>query len=225
MTTLGALPFLLLVVIALPGLAALTGRRLREMDAADISTRAVYLQTVLTQAVITALGLLALRVTGLTVELVGRVTSSGVTAAAALVTGALALSAWHRRLGKDSEKVAALLRPRSALDRVLWIGVLAVVAVAEEFAYRGVLFVLLRDVSGTATVAAIASATVFGLAHLAQGWAGAALSALFGLAFQAVAVLSGGLGVAIAAHFVYDLSVELIYGEGAAGRQGGKTAG
>jgi len=156
---------------------------------------------------------------------VGRITSSGVTAAAALVTGALALSAWHRRLGKDSEKVAALLRPRSAHDRVLWMGALTVVAVAEEFAYRGVLFVLIRDLSGSGAVAAFSSAAAFGLAHLAQGWTGAALSGLFGLAFQAVAVLSGGLGLAIAAHFVYDLSVELIYGEGAAGRQGGKTAG
>jgi hypothetical protein len=61
--TLGALPFLLLVVVALPGLAAATGRRLREVEPGDVSPRAVYLQTVLTQAVIAVLGLLALRAT------------------------------------------------------------------------------------------------------------------------------------------------------------------
>lgn len=216
MTSLGALPFLLVVVIVLPGLAAVTGRRLRLVEAGDISPRAVYLQTALTQVIIAALGLVALRATGHAVELFGRITLAGVTAAVALVVVALVLASRLRRLAKDAERVALLLRPRSALDRVWWIGVLGLVAVAEEFAYRGVLFVLLRDLSGSGTVAALGSAAAFGLAHLAQGWIGALLSGLFGLGFQAVAILNGGLGLAIAAHFGYDW---------VAGRQDGRSAG
>ena len=79
-------------------------------------------------------------------------------------------------------------------------------AVAEEVAYRGVLFVLLAEFV-TPLLAALISATAFGLAHLAQGPRGALASAGFGLAMQGLFVLGGPLLLPMLTHLGYDLAV------------------
>jgi membrane protease YdiL (CAAX protease family) len=98
---------------------------------------------------------------------------------------------------------------RRLLERIpathpAWMTALTAASVGEEFAYRGVLTELCTGPFG-AGWAVVASAGLFGLGHLAQGWRGAVASAAFAMALQVIVFISGGLALAMLAHFAYDI--------------------
>ena len=95
------------------------------------------------------------------------------------------------------------LRSVGATDPV-WLLTITAAAVSEEFAYRGVLTVILSEPFGIA-IGSVGSAVVFGVSHFGQGWRGAAYSAVFGLSMQSLILVSGGLSLAIIVHLSYDL--------------------
>jgi membrane protease YdiL (CAAX protease family) len=204
---LAAIPFLVIVVVAMPVLAWVGYRAQRVPGTASValpSARSMALQTIALQAVVGGTAWLAASGAGIAVSWRSILSAETVAVASLAVASALGF-AWlesRRPLGPD-EALRRRLRQVGALDP-LWLATAIVAAVAEEFAYRGVLPALLgRDLGMPAGIAV--SALVFGLAHLAQGWRGAAFSAAFGLAMQAVVLLSQGLFLAIAAHLAYDL--------------------
>ena len=85
-----------------------------------------------------------------------------------------------------------------------WVLASATAAVVEEFAYRGVLFLLLCQALPP-SLAALGSALVCGLGHFSQGPRGAVWSMVFALVLQGVVLREGGLSLAIAVHFLYDV--------------------
>jgi len=97
----------------------------------------------------------------------------------------------------------------------MFIVMVALAAVAEEAAYRGVLFQLAERATNSFWIAATASAVVFGVGHLVQGRRPAIAAGVLGLGNQIVVWLTGSLWIAIAAHFAYDAIVGVV-----AGRQG-----
>ncbi len=89
-----------------------------------------------------------------------------------LLTGTMIAAArplWREAV-RRRERRAYLTMPRTAPERVLWIAVSLAAGVAEEVAYRAVLFALLLRILGGPVPAALAGAACFGLAHLVQGW-------------------------------------------------------
>lgn len=104
------------------------------------------------------------------------------------------------------------LAPRSHREVAGYVGMVTVAAVAEEAAYRGVLFQLGLFATGSFWLAGLASAAVFGLGHLTQGRRPAAVAGALGLGNQVVVLLTGSLWVAIAAHFTYDVLAGLAVG-------------
>jgi hypothetical protein len=90
-----------------------------------------------------------------------------------------------------------------------WLAANLSAAVGEELAYRGALVELLTPWLGSAAAVAL-SAALFGLSHLTQGWRGAAFSTVQALALQGLVILGGGLGLAIVAHFAYDIGAHLL---------------
>lgn len=82
-------------------------------------------------------------------------------------------------------------------------------AVIEEFAYRGVLYMLMDQVM-SGILAAVISAVLFGLSHFSQGSQGAIIGVCFALAMQYLCILSGALFLAVVVHFLYDLGVSLL---------------
>ncbi len=104
----------------------------------------------------------------------------------------------RRRVGRH-------LAPRSRREVAGYVGLLGTVAFAEEAVYRGVLFQLGLDASGSFWIAALASAAVFGVMHLPQGGRPAVVAGVLGFGNQVVVLLTGSLWVAIGAHFTYDL--------------------
>lgn len=103
-----------------------------------------------------------------------------------------------------SARIAFLL-PRGIDDAALWIVVSIVAGCAEEIVYRGYLLRQLWSRTGNLTVALILQALIFGLAHVYQGWWPAALTALYGLAFGALAVWRRSILPGAIAHSAIDM--------------------
>ena len=87
-----------------------------------------------------------------------------------------------------------------------WIAAMLVAAVAEEYAYRGVLFGVL-EAHVPSSAAWVIAAGAFGLGHLSQGARGAVLATAFAASMQLLFLVSGALLVPIVCHLIYDLAV------------------
>ena len=93
-----------------------------------------------------------------------------------------------------------------------------VAAFCEEYIYRGVLFNMISTmiIPYTAYVwmpAAILSAIVFAFGHGTQGEKAIIQIIPFAIGFQFLAWISGGLLLPMIAHFIYNILVELLFGE------------
>lgn len=203
-----SIPFLAVVGFLLPFLAWSSHRHLSaesEAPAALPSADALAAQTIVVQVIVIALAWLALLRRDLSPSFASRIDATTLLGTCALVLAALkAAQLEARRLLGPSERLRRELR--SAGLTTMWFLAICAAAIGEEYAYRGVLFVLIGE-SLSPFFAALASALLFGLAHVGQGWRGATMSAGFGLGLQAIVVLSGGLSLAILAHLLYDLGV------------------
>lgn len=204
---LAAIPFLGLTLLLLPGAAWLGYRRPRggSHEPPDALTlRLLAVQNIVTQVVVAAFAVLALWGTDRAVTWSSRLSPLAVAVAIASVGIAAAVS-WieARRPLAQHEVVRRALRRVASTDP-LWIAVAVVAAVVEEFAYRGVLVLLLAAWTGSPVAWAVA-AVAFGLGHLGSGPRAFWFSATFGAAMQVVVALSGGLLLAVLAHAAYDL--------------------
>jgi membrane protease YdiL (CAAX protease family) len=118
---------------------------------------------------------------------------------------------WRAAIARR-ERRAYLTMPRTPAERVLWLGVSLAAGVAEEVAYRAVLYALLLRLVGSPIAAVLGGAAIFGLGHLMQGRRDAAIVGGVGLLLQGAVWYTGGLASAIVAHVVYDAVAGLAYG-------------
>jgi membrane protease YdiL (CAAX protease family) len=137
--------------------------------------------------------------------------AGGRAAAAAVVAFALCfgLRALARAWRTEEERrrlVVYRLAPRSAVEWSVWSLVALAAAVAEEIAYRGVGVALLTWWSGRMSVAVLACAAAFAIAHALQGWKSAAVIFGFALVMHALVAATGSLVPAMAVHLAYDLA-------------------
>jgi membrane protease YdiL (CAAX protease family) len=202
-----ALPFLIVVGLVLPLLSWSSYRRsLRAEPAPDatVSIRAMAIQIFIVQALVLGLALVASGAADLDLAWSSTLTVATVLSAGVAIAGAVFV-AWleaRRPLGPH-DTLRRKLRQVSASDPV-WIAITVVAGSVGEYAYRGVLTAILTGPLGIGP-AALASAGLFGLAHLGSGWRSAAFGVGFALAMQALILFSGGLLPAVLAHAAYDL--------------------
>lgn len=108
-------------------------------------------------------------------------------------------------------QLALKLFPQDDIERLVFFGLVATVAICEELIYRGFVQRVLESWSGEQVFAGIlGSAVFFALAHLYQGTRGLASTFLIGLLFSVIRALTGSLLAPIIAHFVADLTVGLV---------------
>ncbi len=200
--------FLLFVGVTVPVLAASSYRQLAAAGAnvEDLpSAKALAFQTLVLQALLLSLAVMAARGRSLDIPWSGEWATVPMLAALGVLVLALSFARWEARrpLG-PADALRKLLRSQGITTSGVVVMVAA--AIAEEVAYRGVLFLLLADFMPPLAAAA-GSAVLFGLGHSAQGPRGALASAVVALAMQAICYLSGGLLLAIVTHFLYDLGV------------------
>lgn len=117
---------------------------------------------------------------------------------------------WRRSVDRDDPRIQ-LFAPRTGDERSLWVVVSLAAGVSEEMNYRGVLFAILRGLSGSAVAGALGSAALFGLAHIFQSRRSVAIITLIALLMQALAWWSGSLYLPMAVHALYDIVAGFAY--------------
>lgn len=205
--------FLAGMLVLLPVAVLMQERQLRGRPTDAFPTRPViYFSAVVTHLAIFVAALLAARDAGLPLLPAYDLSlTHALVAAAALGLGSLTLL--ERFTPRDeSRRRAETIAPRTRSDAIAFAGVATSAGIAEEVAYRGVLFSLLAHFMGGWWLPALVAAVAFGVAHAFQGWRAAALASAAGLVAQVVVGLTGTLIVAIAVHIVHDLIAGAVIG-------------
>jgi membrane protease YdiL (CAAX protease family) len=133
-------------------------------------------------------------------------------AAVLLAAGIVLMKPRWRKGVERRERKLHLFMPRNGRERALWFGVSAAAGLSEEVTYRGVMFVVLAGVTGSAVMAAVIASVIFGVSHVVQGWQSVVIVVGIALALHGLVAVSGSLLPAIVIHAVYDAVAGLAYG-------------
>ena len=109
-----------------------------------------------------------------------------------------------RPVGTIGNIGAILPRNRAELLPATLLSITA--GVTEELAFRLFVPLLLTLLTGSAMVAFAATAVLFGLLHLYQGWAGVLATTALGLVLSAVYLMTGLLWLVVLLHILIDLN-------------------
>ncbi len=197
--------FLALLLVILPAAVVLQQRRLARATDLELDRRTIYASAAMTHAVLLLGAWLALR--ELPEGVIPLHPVRGLDVAIALVALAVGLIplAGSRWTGATGRARAALIAPRTRGEFVGFAGVATSAGIAEEIAYRCVLFALLSALTGGWWAPAIIGSIAFGVAHAFQGWRSAALAAALALVAQVTLGITGNVLLVMAVHLVHDL--------------------
>jgi membrane protease YdiL (CAAX protease family) len=118
--------------------------------------------------------------------------------------GVAMMLAAHRLGVRESATLAGLL-PRTAPERLAFVGLSLTAGFCEELVFRGFLVPAITTAVDASVVAALIAAAVFGLVHAYQGFAGALRAAALGVLLAVPLLATGSILPAILAHAAIDL--------------------
>ena len=214
-----SLLFLIIVAAGLPFLTALSFKNIKkmeaELDGAQIAKIPVYLQSMLMQIILCLLAYFAGRSEKLTISLTSSFTASSIGASVGLIVIALGLAWISQKFSKEKdESTLHHILPTTAIERLMWVLACVVAGFCEEYIYRGVLFQMIMNYTENIWIlAALLSAIVFAFGHGTQGERAIIQIIPFAVGFQFLAWISGGLLLPMIAHFIYNILVELLFGD------------
>lgn len=204
--------FLALVCVGLPALVLQSSRAVRA-GATFPPRRRFYAGMIMVQGVLLATALAAGYERGLVLFPVPTPEPLEIVLAVGLLTVALGTLPLRARLmTADEVRILAAVLPRERCDVPLWVVLSLTAGVAEEVAYRGVLFGVMLAWTDSWWVAGGVGAAFFALAHAMQGWQAVAAVVVFALGFQWLVLVAGDLYAAMAVHALYDLIAGLAGG-------------
>jgi membrane protease YdiL (CAAX protease family) len=133
----------------------------------------------------------------------------------ALATGYMALLTQRVRVGwrkisEERKQNARRLLPESYAHLRYWIPISLLAGFSEEFAFRGVAFVLLTRLLHSEIVAVCLCVISFALGHMMQGWRGVLGTSIIAVLMHGLVYLTGGLYLPIVTHAAFDLIVGCI---------------
>jgi len=214
-----SLLFLIIVAAGLPFLTALSFKNIKkmeaELDGAQIAKIPVYLQSMLMQIILCVLAYFAGRSEKLTISLTSAFTASSIGASVGLIVIALGLAWISQKFSKEKdESTLHHILPDTAIERLMWVLACVVAGFCEEYIYRGVLFQMIMSYTENIWIlAALLGAIVFAFGHGTQGERAIIQIIPFAVGFQFLAWISGGLLLPMIAHFIYNILVELLFGD------------
>lgn len=218
-----SLLFMIIVAAGLPFLTALSYKNIKkmeeELEGAQIAKIPVYLQSMTMQIVLAVIAWFAARSEEISISFKSIFTAKTIGAAILLVLIALTLAWVSQKFSKEKdESTLHHILPDTNLERLLWVLAVVVAAFCEEYIYRGVLFNIIAAMVKDYTIyiwitATLLSAIVFAFGHGTQGEKAILQIIPFAVGFQFLVWLSGGLLLPMIAHFIYNILVELLFGE------------
>ncbi|MBY0479614.1 MAG: CPBP family intramembrane metalloprotease [Chitinophagaceae bacterium] len=214
-----SLLFMIIVAAGLPFLTALSYRNIKkmeaELDGAQIAKIPVYLQSMAMQVILCVLAYFAGRTEQLSISLSSSFTAVSISASVGLIALALGLAWISQKYSKEKdESTLHHILPDTAVERLMWVLACVVAGFCEEYIYRGVLFQMIMTYTEHIWIlAAILSAVVFAFGHGTQGERAIIQIIPFAIGFQFLAWISGGLLLPMIAHFIYNILVELLFGD------------
>ena len=205
--------FLIAVLFVIPFMSYKSQEQIHLVEELNIPREKLYLQSLIMQGVLSILAFFALRATKINVDLNSDFNLITIGAATGFIVLSLGLSSI--RMKKDEsfkDNNLKYILPRNAREQVYWLGTTLVSSAMEEFIYRGALFLLFyQTFDNNWWLGALSSAVVFGFSHATQGTTSVLFIIPFGLAFQYLYHLSGGLFLPIVTHFVYNTAVNVLF--------------
>jgi membrane protease YdiL (CAAX protease family) len=205
--------FLIATLFVIPFLSYKSQGNIQLMEELDIPRAKLYIQSLVMQGILTVLAFFALRTSALKIEFLSAINVKTIGAAIALIVIAWGLSSL--RMKKDSsykDNNLKYILPRNAKEQVYWFGTTFTSSFMEEYIYRGALFLLFyQTFDNNWWLGALSSAVVFGFSHATQGTASVLFIIPFGLAFQFLYHLSGGLLLPVVTHFIYNTGVNVFF--------------
>ncbi|HET9058151.1 MAG TPA: CPBP family intramembrane glutamic endopeptidase [Chitinophagaceae bacterium] len=188
-------------------------KQIHLVEELDIPREKLYLQSLIMQGVLSGLAFLAISASFIEVNF--KSVFNPLTIGASIGFIILAILFSSIRLKKDESFKANNLKyilPRNKKEQFYWFFTTLVSSAMEEFIYRGVLFLIFyQTFDYNWWLGALSSAIVFGFSHATQGTTSVLFIIPFGLAFQYLFYLSGGLLLPIITHFIYNTAINVFF--------------
>ena len=105
-----------------------------------------------------------------------------------------------------------LIAPIDGVDHALWAVISALAGIGEEITYRGVMYWVLFQLSGSMAGSVAIAAAAFGISHVVQGRQAVAVVAGFATVFHGLVLVTGSLYPAMVIHVLYNLAAGISYG-------------
>ncbi len=142
-----------------------------------------------------------------------RPTLGGGGLAAGILAGAV-IGLWPRwrQQAVSGDPRVRLIAPIDGVDHALWAVVSVLAGIGEEITYRGVMYWILFQLTGSMAGSVAIAAAVFGISHVVQGRHAVVVVAGFGAVFHGLVLVTGSLYPAMVVHVMYDLIAGISYG-------------
>jgi membrane protease YdiL (CAAX protease family) len=118
-------------------------------------------------------------------------------------------SAWKKMSAKRKQR-ARLLLPERPQQLWYWLPVSVLAGLSEECAFRGMAYVALREIGGSASTSVSLCVVAFAVAHMMQGWRGVLGTGLIAMVMHGLVFLTHGLYLVIGLHAAYDVVIGVI---------------
>jgi membrane protease YdiL (CAAX protease family) len=204
------IPFLLWVLVLMPALGILSWLRLRSGKALPPKVRR-YRAMIVLQLLLLAITSLAAKQNSF--SLFGPAWPPAwtwVAGAAYLLFIAARIRTGWRKLTEERKQKARLTLPENRVEMRYWIPVSLLAGVTEEYAYRGLAYTVLSQITGAPGISLVVCVLTFGVAHMMQGWRGATWAAALAILFHLVVLLTQSLYLVIVFHAAYDLVIGIL---------------
>jgi len=199
----------------LPALMILQARLLDQLPT-EAEREGVYFSSAFSVWALAALAMMAASGSGLTrsdlgIEAVSAPILLG--SAGATAVAGLAIMAVARLLHVPESPLVEYLIPRTAQEKIAFVGLSVSAGIAEELVFRSFLIAGVFRASGSLTVAVTVSVAAFAVTHAYQGIGGVLRVAVLGLVLTAPLLLTGSVFPAMIAHTTLDLTAGLVLAE------------
>ena len=121
------------------------------------------------------------------------------------ITATAALVVAFKAFGIEETPTLHYLIPRSATEKLTFVGVSVTAGICEELVFRGFLIAALHVATGSVLVATLVAAAAFGVSHAHQNARGGLRAGLLGLVMSVPLLVTGSVYPAVAAHAAVDL--------------------